>query len=313
MSNDVITVSIYKGEERFLIIPQIRHIGGFSVESQWYKIFPLSTDFEALGKCIEEAIKHIMDSEPSALTPMERKENATWKKGSKYKSWLSFWKNNLMARVEYSLEAGYNIYSTERTEDVKGGYCNCIRGISLINDSSQYEIGKAINDVFDAADSFYYKGNSKNIIKQIQLLNNEKLKVQRLDVPHFEEDNNIAAMEIYLCYRYVLKENADALADIFLGIAPELNCDTEAANIRSTWEEIYGKADLFTVQDVKCGIFNMRTEMKNKNTHRISYILQMQDNLLLECGLDVHQPYSRKKTDEKLVQVFETFALGCSF
>lgn len=78
-----------------------------------------------------------------------------------------------MVRVEYSLEAGYNIYSTERTEDVKDGYCNCIREISLINDSSQYEIGKAINDVFDAADLFYYKRNSKNIIKQIQLLNKD--------------------------------------------------------------------------------------------------------------------------------------------
>lgn len=80
MSNDVTSVSIYKGEERFLIISQIRHIGGFSVESQWYKNFPLSTNFEVLGKCIEEAIKHIMDSEPSALTPIERKVNATWKK-----------------------------------------------------------------------------------------------------------------------------------------------------------------------------------------------------------------------------------------
>ncbi len=127
LSNYVISVSIYKGEERFLLIPEIRHIGGFSVESQWYKVFPLSTDYEVLGKCIEEVIKHVMDSEPSAMTPIERKENATWKKGSKYKSWLSFWKNNLLARVEYSLETGYKIYSTERTEDVKGGYCNCIR------------------------------------------------------------------------------------------------------------------------------------------------------------------------------------------
>lgn len=33
-------------------------------------------------------------------------------------------KNNLLARVvDYSIEKGYNIYSTERTEDVKW-YCN---------------------------------------------------------------------------------------------------------------------------------------------------------------------------------------------
>ena len=312
MGNDRIGVSIYKGENRFLIIPEIRHIGGFSVESQWYKILPLSTEYEVLGECIGDAIKHAMYSEPSAMTPIERKENATWKNGSKYKSWLSFWKNNLLARVDYSIEKGYNIYSTERTEDVKGGYCNCIRRISLENDSSQYEIGKAIKDVLDAADLFY-KGNNRNIIKQIQLLNNETLNVQKLEFPHFEEDNNIAAMEIYLCYSYILNENEDPLADIFIGIAPELDGDTSVENIRSTWEKIYGKADLFAVQDVKHGIFNMRVEMKNKNTHRISYMLQMEDDLLLECGLEIHQPNSRKKIDEKLVQVFETFASGCSF
>lgn len=64
----------------------------------------------------------------------------------------------------------------------------------------KYEIGKAIKDVLDAADLFY-KGNNRNIIKQLQLLNNETLKVQKLEVPHFEEDNNIAAMEILIYVR----------------------------------------------------------------------------------------------------------------
>ena len=47
----------------------------------------------------------------------------------------------------------------------------------------KYEIGKAIKDVLDAADLFY-NGNNRNIIKQLQLLNNETLKVQKLEVPH---------------------------------------------------------------------------------------------------------------------------------
>ena len=47
----------------------------------------------------------------------------------------------------------------------------------------KYEIGKEIKDVLDAADLFY-KGNNRNIIKQLQLLNNETLKVQKLEVPH---------------------------------------------------------------------------------------------------------------------------------
>lgn len=56
---------------------------------------------------------------------------------------------------------------------------------------------------------------------------------KNLSFPHFEEDNNIAAMEIYLCYRYILNENEEPLADIFLGIASELDGDTGVENIRS--------------------------------------------------------------------------------
>ena len=52
----------------------------------------------------------------------------------------------------------------------------------------------------------------------------------------------------------------------------------------------------------------LETEMKNKNTHRISYMLQMEDDLLLECGLEIHQPNSKKKIDEKLLQGHAPFA-----
>lgn len=51
--------------------------------------------------------------------------------------------------------------------------------------------------------------------------------------------------------------------------------------------------------------------MKNKSTHKISYILPQDEDLLLECGMDVHQPNRRKKLDEKLMELFKDFALSC--
>lgn len=52
------------------------------------KYYRFLTKYEVLGECIGDAIKYAMYSEPSAMTPIERKEMATWKNGSKYKSWL---------------------------------------------------------------------------------------------------------------------------------------------------------------------------------------------------------------------------------
>lgn len=82
-------------------------------------------------------------------------------------------------------------------------------------------------------------------------------------------------------------------------------------NVRSSWEEVYGKAEFFEIQECDCGIFKLRVEMRNKDTHKISYFLQLEEDLILECGMDVHQPNRRKKLDEKLVDMFREFILSC--
>lgn len=310
-NNYPLSVSIYKGEERFLVVPLIKHIGGFSVESKWFACLPFSTDFDILGNSVGEAIKHIMSSESSTLTPIERKMNATWKNGSKYKNWLSFWKNNLMARVNFYVDGSYTIYSTKRTEDVKGGYYDCIKEISLLTNPTAYEIGKAIKDVFDAADEFYLNEKEEGGIKQIQLLNGIMLIVKTPKDSHFEDSGDGSAAEIYQCYSYIPKENAESSAQFFLGIAPELDCNLETTDIQNAWEDLYGKADYFDVRKGTHGIYSTRAELKNKEIHKISYFLQISNDLLLECGMDVHQPNKRKKLDEKLVQQFEEFALSC--
>ncbi len=79
------------------------------------------------------------------------------------------------------------------------------------------------------------------------------------------------------------------------------------------WEKVYGNADYFHMQEVTFGIFKYKSELKNKDYHKISYFLQMDDDLVLECGMNVHKPNRRKKLDEKLEWQFEEFALSCRF
>ena len=86
---------------------------------------------------------------------------------------------------------------------------------------------------------------------------------------------------------------------------------TENSIDEYTWEEFYGKADFFEMQEGDYGIFKLRIEMKNKHTHKISYLLRQDEDLLLECGMDVHQPNRRKKLDENLIELFKEFVLSC--
>ncbi len=74
-----------------------------------------------------------------------------------------------------------------------------------------------------------------------------------------------------------------------------------------------GKAEFFEVEPVEHGIFKLCAEMRNKNVHRISYLLQIDESELLDCTMELHKPNSRKKLNEKLSALFEEFARQCKF
>ena len=306
-------VSAFKGEGRILIVPVINHIGGYSIDSSWFINIEDVEDFASIGNSLLKALEFIKNSPVSTLTPKEWELEAAWKKNSKYKSWNSFWKNNNCANFKLFAEGNYEIYSAKRTEDRKGGYYDSIKTIELSSSATTEEIGQAVIDVFKAAEEYY---NDKPAYdpyptKSIELLDGSMLTVKHPSDKHFSDYEDCSAAEIYQCYSYLPNEDAESSADFFVGIAAELGCDISPDNIRSLWEDVYGKADLFEIQEVNYGIFNLRVEMRNKNTHKISYILQMEDVLLLECGMDVHQPNRRKKLDERLVELFEEFSLSC--
>ena len=85
------------------------------------------------------------------------------------------------------------------------------------------------------------------------------------------------------------------------------------SNIQKVWETMYGTVEQWEVKEQETGIFTLRVEMKNKEHHRISYLLQMEEDLLLECTMDVMQPNRRKKTDAKLVEMLEKFVMDCKW
>ena len=104
-----ISGSIYKGENRILVVPLIKHISGLYVHSENVQVINDCEDCFNIGNALLSAKKIIEDSPVSEELPKEREAHAVWKLHSKYKSRQSFWKNNYHAIFEFMENGEYDI------------------------------------------------------------------------------------------------------------------------------------------------------------------------------------------------------------
>ena len=310
-----LVISMYKGEGRILIMPFIDHMAGYSVYADWIANLTDIENYDDIGKAVINAVEFIKKSPLCEKDPIKSDFDEPRKRNTKYKSEVSFWKNNLLTRIKIFEDGHYLIYSMKRSEKRKGGYSEIMKEISLSPDATDEEIGKAVLSVFKVLED-YYKNNKEQtnfLTKNIELLDGSTLTLTAPKDNHFIDREDGGVAEIYQCYSYLPQKNAESSAEIFLGMAPEIDSDLSSENVCSSWEEFYGKSEFFELQEVEHGIFKLRAEMKNKDTHKISYFLQMEEDFILECGIDVHQPNRRKKLDEKLCELLKEFALSCRY
>lgn len=300
-------IDLYKGEGRLLIIPNIRHIGGFSVNSHNTSSMNIFSDRKTIGQSIANALDYIKNSSLDTSTPHDRQIHPVWKENTKYKSKTSFYKNNYRATVEIYEDGSYDVYSLYRYDD---GYGDVAKKITLPPSATKDDIGQAVIDVFESVENYSHV-TVEDSYQTIQLLDDSQMILKIPDDNNFVDSEDSGAAEIYQCYSYIPKNSDASIAEFYLGMASELDCNLSSDNICNCWMELNGKADILNIENVEYGIFRVRAEMKNKSVHKISYFLQMADDLLLECSMEVYQPNKRKKTDEKLSILFEQFALSC--
>ena len=147
--------------------------------------------------------------------------------------------------------------------------------------------------------------------KELTLLDEGVLTVQMPRDKHFVDAEDLGVAEIYQAYEYISREGAASAACFYVGIGAELDCCLEAEHIKTVWEGLYGKAEQFEVKEGTFGLFTLRAELKNKKMHRISYFLQQEEDLLLECAMELSQPEKRKKLAVILPKLFEKFVREC--
>lgn len=151
-------ISIYKGEGRMLIVPLIDHIAGYSIDSDWFINLSDLDNAVSVGEGVKSALDYIRNSPLSSLTPNERKENATWKKNTKYRSRVAFWKNNHYVRVKITEDNQYIIHSMKKSHKRQYAYDVIIKEFILFADADAEEIGKAVIESFIESERYYNMG-----------------------------------------------------------------------------------------------------------------------------------------------------------
>lgn len=306
-------IDIYKGEGRFLFIPYLSHTYGGRVQSENRLSMEINDNYLAIGEYAMEAINMIKNSPLATKILSSAEKTALWQKNSKYKSLTSFCNNNHLVTISYFEDGHYKVDAIQHSKEHKMAYIGIIKSFELPAETTNEELGIIIYEALNLAEAVDKGTQNEKNDRIIHLLNGQELRMIDLTDSHFVDSEDAGAAEIYQCYSYIPKDTANSAAEIFLGLASELDGDITFDHIHKVWDTLYGESDFFEIQNVDYGIYKIRVEMRNKNTHKISYILKQDDDLLLECGVVVYRPERRKSLDNKLVQIFERFTLRCSF
>lgn len=150
-------------------------------------------------------------------------------------------------------------------------------------------------------------------VKKITLNDGSVLTVKAPKNKKFADYSNIGFADTYQVFSYIANYGDTPSAEFIISSAPELHGDLNCDNIRLAWCEAYDKAELLEAREIQYGIYNIRAEMRSSKSHRIAYFSKLNSGQVLECCMNVKQPNKRKKLDEKLSSLFETFALNCKF
>ena len=176
------------------------------------------------------------------------------------------------------------------------------------------KLGEMLMEAFDRSQRLKEKAYGNPFPrKELLLLDESGLEVRMPKDKHFRDAEDMGVAEIYQAYEYFPREDSEAAAIFSVGIGAEYDCDLSEEGIRKGLEKYHEAAEFLELQEVSHGIYTLRAEFRNKTTHKISYFLRQEEDLLLECTMEVYQPGKRKKLVEKLSVLFEEFALECRF
>ena len=307
-------IHIYKGENQIIVSPLITSIGWYSVEMAWYRQITDVQNPQLIGEVILEAFEHIRISPVDARTQKERDEDSFIKSVVSYKTYKSFNRNYLLCGVILYEDGHITISQTKRLNNNNGygGDDNTL--IILHKNSDEKSIGNAVIKSFSDMEAFYQ--NLKKTKKSAQFAKFETLSgmtiaFQAPQSDEYTDEQDYSAAEIYQGYSYSKASINEPIANLYFGIAPELDCDISSENICRVYKVQYGNDIQITFEEVTHSLFELRVEITGEQIHHIIYLKKINDHELLSCELILNIKLSNKKLHTKIVKDFENMVKSC--
>ena len=304
-------VVIYKGENQIIVSPYTTGIGWYSVEMAWYRQITDVQNPQLIGEVVLEAFEHIRISPVDARTQKEHSEDSVFKKVSSCKSYKTFDKKYLNCSILYYKDETYLLCHGGHNEK-ESVYPK--QEIKLSKNSSAELIGKAIINSFSDMEVFYQ--NLKKTKKSAQFAKFETLSgmtiaFQAPQSDEYTDEQDYSAAEIYQGYSYSKASINEPIANLYFGIAPELDCDISSENICRVYKVQYGNDIQITFEEITHSLFELRVEITGEQIHHIIYLKKINDHELLSCELILNIKLSNKKLHTKIVKDFENMVKSC--
>jgi len=214
-------------------------------------------------------------------------------------------------KIRWLTKEGSRYYCDSSDSTGKEGLVVFPNKLEFDDNISTEKLGQMVLEAFERGRKITDKLAGNNYpAKDIELLDKTSIEVTFPGDEHFVDYDDAGSGEVYQLYSYIAKDGEDSSADFFLDTAPELYHGLSCEGIHRSWTEAFGDGEI-TVTEKCYGIFKYCAEFRSKKYYRIAYFAACNDDLLLECSMDIKDPDKKKKLINTLVPLFEQFALGC--
>lgn len=305
-------IKVFKGENRYLIIPYDYSVGGYQVGSKRHVSLPEDINAEEMGNQLLKALETIKESPLDTRFAKQRADDFSELTG--FSTYAKFAKK--YDGVAFLLMKDDSYYVGASAKKIKGsgaGWCGeQITQKYLSSAATAREIGESIFEAFDEVVAYYEKVTLlKHTKSEFETLSNMRISFYEPNSEHYTDEQDFHAGEIYQGYSYY-KEGADeSVADLYFAFASELACDISPEHVQCVYEKYDGSAEKFMYAAIEHPVFEYRIEMESTKIHRIVYLAKVSEDELLSCELLLKKKSAGKRLHDKIVKDFEAMVKSC--
>lgn len=306
-------IYIYQGENQIIVVPCVTTIGWYAAEMAWYRQITDLQNAQLVGGTVLEAVEHVRVSPVDARTRAESDADDFRGKVSKYKAWKTFDKHYLQCVVLYREDGSYLVGPGGHNE-INTIYPRDENTVPLPAGSTAEDIGATILSRFALMEDFYnaLKGKPPALPRaSFQTLSDSMVSFEEPQGDNYTDGQDYHAAEIYQGYSYSKEGAEESIADLYFGIAPELECDISPENIQRVYQSRYGQDAQIVIEEISHPVFTLRVEAIGKIIHHIAYLRQIDDTELLSCELEVKIKPAGKRIYAKVLKDYERMVKNC--